>query len=93
MDRRVRATHQKRRLGYHSQAGLEPGTFEFSTPRINHHATRGMRINLNTQSLLHRKDRAAARTRESRFKGLGPQRVEGRNPSGREYYIFEGVCG
>ncbi len=32
------ATLQERRLGYHSQAGLEPGTSRFSTLRLNHYA-------------------------------------------------------
>jgi hypothetical protein len=36
------ATLQERRLGYHSRAGLEPGTSRFSTLRINHCATRGI---------------------------------------------------
>jgi hypothetical protein len=36
------ATLQERRLGYHSRAGLEPGTSRFSTLRINHYAARGM---------------------------------------------------
>jgi hypothetical protein len=40
----VMATLQERRLGYHSRAGLEPGTSGFSTLRINHYAARGMRI-------------------------------------------------
>jgi hypothetical protein len=31
----------ERRLGYHSRAGIEPGTSEFSTLRINHYAARG----------------------------------------------------
>jgi hypothetical protein len=34
------ATLQERRLGYHSQAGLEPGTSRFSTLRLNHYAAR-----------------------------------------------------
>jgi hypothetical protein len=40
------ATLQERRLGYHSQAGLEPGTSRFSTLRLNHYAARkiGMKI-------------------------------------------------
>jgi hypothetical protein len=32
------ATLQERRLGYHSRAGLEPGTSRFSTRRISHYA-------------------------------------------------------
>jgi hypothetical protein len=36
------ATLQERRLGYHSRAGLEPGTSGFSTLRINHYAARGI---------------------------------------------------
>jgi hypothetical protein len=36
------ATLQERRLGYHSQAGLEPGTSRFSTLRLNHYAARGI---------------------------------------------------
>jgi hypothetical protein len=36
------ATLQERRLGYHSRAGLEPGSSRFSTLRINHYAARGM---------------------------------------------------
>ena len=36
------ATLQERRLGYHSRAGLEPGTSSFSTPRIDHCAARGV---------------------------------------------------
>jgi hypothetical protein len=36
------ATLQERRLGYHSRAGLEPGTSRFSTLRLNHYAARGM---------------------------------------------------
>jgi hypothetical protein len=35
------ATLQERRLGYHSRAGLEPGTSGFSTLRLNHYAARG----------------------------------------------------
>jgi hypothetical protein len=38
----VMATLQERRLGYHSQAGLEPGTSRFSTLRINHYVAWGM---------------------------------------------------
>ncbi len=39
----VMATLQERgRLGYHSQAGLEPGTSRFLTLRLNHYAARGM---------------------------------------------------
>jgi hypothetical protein len=38
----VMATLQERRLGYHSRAGLEPGTSGFSTLRINHYAARGI---------------------------------------------------
>ncbi len=34
------ATLQERRLGYHSRAGLEPGTPGFSTLRMDHHAGR-----------------------------------------------------
>jgi hypothetical protein len=34
------ATVQERRLGYHSQAGLEPGTSRFSTLLLNHYAAR-----------------------------------------------------
>jgi hypothetical protein len=36
------ATLQERRLGYHSLAGLEPGTSRFSTLHLNHYAARGM---------------------------------------------------
>jgi hypothetical protein len=36
------ATLQERHLGYHSRAGLEPGTSGFSTLRINHYAARGI---------------------------------------------------
>ncbi len=35
------ATLQERRLGYHSQAGLEPRISRFSTLRLNHYAARG----------------------------------------------------
>jgi hypothetical protein len=38
----VMATLQERRLGYHSRAGLKPGTSGFSTLRINHYAARGI---------------------------------------------------
>jgi hypothetical protein len=38
----VMATLQERRLGYHSRAGLEPGTSRFSTLRLNHYAARGI---------------------------------------------------
>jgi hypothetical protein len=34
----VMAKLQERRLGYHSRAGLEPGTSRFSTLRVNHYA-------------------------------------------------------
>jgi hypothetical protein len=37
------ATLQERRLGYHSLVGLEPGTSGFSTLRIDHYATRGIK--------------------------------------------------
>jgi hypothetical protein len=40
----VMATLQERRLGYHSQAGLEPGTSRFSTLRLNHYAARGCTV-------------------------------------------------
>ncbi len=36
------ATLQERRLGYHSRAGLEPGTSRFSNLRLNHYAARGI---------------------------------------------------
>jgi hypothetical protein len=42
INRGVMATLQERRLGYHSRAGLEPGTNGFSTLRINHYAARGI---------------------------------------------------
>ena len=42
INRGVMATLQERRLGYHSRAGLEPGTSRFSTLRINHYAAWGM---------------------------------------------------
>jgi hypothetical protein len=52
---RVMATSQERRLEYHSQAGLEPGTSRFSTLRINHYAARGIhlftRAHAHSQSL------------------------------------------
>jgi hypothetical protein len=34
----VMATLQELRLGYHSRAGLEPGTSRFSTLLLNHYA-------------------------------------------------------
>jgi hypothetical protein len=42
----VMATLQERRLGYHSRAGLEPGTSRFPTLRINHYAARGIWLQL-----------------------------------------------
>jgi hypothetical protein len=38
----VMATLQERRLGYNSQAGLEPGNSRFSTLRLNYYAARGI---------------------------------------------------
>jgi hypothetical protein len=35
------ATLQERRLGYHPQTGLEPGTFGFSALHKNHFSTQG----------------------------------------------------
>jgi hypothetical protein len=36
------ATLQERRLGYHSRAGLEPGTSRFLTLCLSHYAARGV---------------------------------------------------
>jgi hypothetical protein len=47
----VMATLQERRLGYHSRAGLEPGTSRFSTLRINHYAARGITARITPRQL------------------------------------------
>jgi hypothetical protein len=45
------ATLLERRLGYHSRAGLEPGTSKFATLRLNHYAARGMQYYSPSRSL------------------------------------------
>jgi hypothetical protein len=66
------ATLQERRLGYHSRAGLEPGTSRFSPLRINHYAARGkLDVNFLPVNAL-----PARRTRSpAAGDGLGPRTV------------------
>jgi hypothetical protein len=52
INRGVMTTLQERRLGYHSRAGLEPGTSRFSTLRINYYAARGIRYNKAHQAMV-----------------------------------------
>ncbi len=76
----VMATLQERRLGYHSRAGLEPGTSRFSTLRIKHYAARGM----NNYKAEGREGREGAE-REKELKGGGRQkRREGGREGGKE---------
>jgi hypothetical protein len=42
INRGAMATLQEYHLGYHPQAGLEPGTSRYSTLHISHYATRGI---------------------------------------------------